>query len=53
MITGLRPRCRNSFKRELVLVPSLNATAGWVEAVSRLAERHDPRRGDEGSGGRK
>ncbi|MDB4953948.1 MAG: ferrochelatase [Myxococcales bacterium] len=41
-------RGRNQWKAaggdELVLVPSLNATAAWVSAVAAIAERHAARR---------
>jgi protoporphyrin/coproporphyrin ferrochelatase len=41
-------RAREQFRaaggEELVLVPSLNATPAWVEAVSALAERHSARK---------
>jgi len=41
-------RAREQFKRaggdELILVPSLNATAPWVEAVSAIATRHVARK---------
>jgi len=41
-------RAREQFRaaggEELVLVPSLNASERWVEAVAELAERHAPRK---------
>jgi ferrochelatase len=41
-------RARTQFRaaggEELVLVPSLNATSAWVDAVSALAERHAARK---------
>jgi len=41
-------RARDQFKaaggEELVLVPSLNATPRWVEAVAAIAERHGARK---------
>lgn len=43
---GIRAReqFREAGGEELVLVPSLNASEGWVEAVCRMAERHEARR---------
>jgi protoporphyrin/coproporphyrin ferrochelatase len=41
-------RARDQFKaaggEELVLVPSLNATPRWIEAVAQIAERHASRK---------
>jgi ferrochelatase len=41
-------RARDQFRaaggEELVLVPSLNATPAWVDAVCALAERHAARK---------
>jgi ferrochelatase len=41
-------RAREQFKaaggEELVLVPSLNATPAWIEAVAQIAERHAARK---------
>jgi ferrochelatase len=43
---GIRARdqWRAAGGEELVLVPSLNATPAWIDAVSALAERHAARR---------
>jgi protoporphyrin/coproporphyrin ferrochelatase len=43
---GIRARdqWRAAGGEELVLVPSLNATPGWIEAVAAMAERHAARR---------
>jgi len=41
-------RARDQFKaaggEELVLVPSLNATAPWIDAVAAIAQRHAARK---------
>ena len=45
-------RAREQFKaaggEELVLVPSLNATPAWVDAVAAIAERHAARKATRG-----
>ena len=43
---GIRARAqwKAAGGEELVLVPSLNATPAWVDAVAALAERHAPRK---------
>jgi ferrochelatase len=40
-----RDQFRAAGGEELLLVPSLNATAPWVDAVCALARRHASRKG--------